>query len=142
MELAFWHSSALVPLCAQQRATPAAEALCQRFSMAVWWAAPVEIRGAIARLHRMGQLTSNQQVGAQMRLDRMRSQWREISPSLAIRDQAERFLERFPLKAADALQLAAAFAWTSGRPRARAFLSGDAQLLEAAGLLGFQAIEI
>ena len=72
----------------------------------------------------------------------MRSQWREISPSLAIRDQAERFLERFPLKAADALQLAAAFAWTSGRPRARAFLSGDAQLLEAAGLLGFQAIEI
>ena len=46
-------------------------------------------------------------------------------------------IRRFPLKAADALQLAAGLAWTSGRPRSRAFISGDTQLLEAAGQLGF-----
>ena len=41
--------------------------------MVVWWAAPVEIRGAFTRLIRMGQLTSNQNVGAQVRLQGLRS---------------------------------------------------------------------
>jgi uncharacterized protein len=142
MEPAFWDASALVPLCVQQIATPSAEALGQTYSVVVWWAAPVEIRSATARLLRMGLLTSNQQVGAQVRLAELRSKWREISPDPSLRDQAERLLDRFTLKAADALQLAAALAWTSGRPRARAFISGDTQLLEAARQLGFQDIRI
>lgn len=142
MEPAFWDSSALVPLCVQQLGTPAAQAMLQRYSIMVWWAAPVEIGGSFARLLRMGQLTSNQHVGAQVRLDRLRSQWREIAPNPSLRDQAERLLDRFPLKAADALQLAAALAWTSGRHRTRAFLSGDAQLLDAAAQLGFHAVRL
>jgi uncharacterized protein len=142
MDPAFWDSSSLVPLCVQQNATPAATALSQQFTFVVWWAAPVEIRGAFARLLRTGELTSNQQVGAQVRFADLRSKWREIAPAPALRDQAERLLDRFPLKAADALQLAAALAWTSARPRARAFVSGDAQLLEAASQLGFQAFQI
>jgi predicted nucleic acid-binding protein len=114
--------------------------MLQRYSIMVWWAAPVEIRGSFARLLRMGQLTSNQHVGAQVRLERLRSQWREIAPNPSLRDQAERLLDRFPLKAADALQLAAALAWTSGRPRT--FISGDAQLLDAAAQLGFKATKL
>jgi hypothetical protein len=90
----------------------------------------------------MRQLTSNEHVGAQVRLDRLRAQWHEISPAESLRDHAERLLDRFPLKAADALQLAAAMAWCGGRPRPRAFLSGDAQLLEAASQLGFRALKI
>ena len=140
MEPAFWDSSSLVPLCVQQHATPAAQALSQRHAFVVWWAAPVEMRGAFARLLRVGQLTSNQHVGAQVRLDRLRSKWREVAPDPSLRDQAERLIDRFPLKAADALQLAAALAWSSGRPRARPFISGDAQLLEAAHQVGFQTL--
>jgi predicted nucleic acid-binding protein len=139
MEAAFWDSSSLVPLCVQQEATPAAQALSQTYSMVVWWAAPVEIRGAVARLLRMGQISSNQHVGAQVRFAELRSRWREVSPDPSLRDQAERLLDRFTLKAADALQLAAALAWCSGRPRGRAFISGDVQLLDAASQLGFQA---
>jgi predicted nucleic acid-binding protein len=90
----------------------------------------------------MGQLTSSQHVGAQVRLDELRSKWREISPDPPLRDQAEQLLDRFPLKAADALQLAAALAWCSGKPRARAFISGDTQLLDAARQLGFQPLGI
>ena len=142
MEPAFWDASALVPLCVQQIATPSAQAAGKIYSVVVWWATPVEIRSAMARLVRMGLLTPNQHVGAQARLAELRSKWHEISPDPSLRDQAERLLDRFTLKAADALQLAAALAWTSGRPRARAFISGDAQLLEAARQLGFQDLRI
>jgi len=142
MEPAFWDSSSIVPLCARQHGTAAAEALIERYSMIVWWATPVEVRGALARLLRARELTSSQHVGAQVRCGDLRSKWREISPASAVRDRAERLLDRFPLKAADSLQLAAALAWTSERPRMRAFISGDAQLLEAARQLGFQVCEL
>jgi len=138
MEPAFWDSSALVPLCVVQQATAAAESLSRQYEVVVWWAAPVEICSAFSRLLRMGQLTGSGEVQAKAVLDRLRAQWREISPDTSLRDQAERLLDRFPLKAADALQLAAAMAWCSDRPRGRAFLSGDAQLLDAANQLGFQ----
>jgi len=141
MDYAFWDSSVLVPLCVKQRATPAVQALNAQYRMVVWWSAPVEMRGAFARLVRMGQLTSNEHVQAQVRLDRMRSIWQEVYPSEPLREQAERLVDRFPLKAADAQQLAAAIVWCGGRTKGRAFISGDSQLLDAARQLGFHAIE-
>jgi predicted nucleic acid-binding protein len=142
MEPAFWDSSALVPLCVQQQATPIAESMSKKYGMVVWWAAPVEVRSAFARLLRMGQLASSGNVQAQVVLARLRSKWSEISPDPSLRGQAEDLLDRFTLKAADALQLAAGLSWTSGRPRNRAFVSGDAQLLDAARQLGFQALGV
>jgi predicted nucleic acid-binding protein len=141
MDYAFWDASSLVPLCVKQRATPVVEALSVQYGLAVWWSTPVEIRGAFARLVRMGQLTPNGQVQAQITLDKMRSDWLEVDPSEALREQAERLVDRFPLKAADAQQLAAALTWCIGRPKGRVFISGDSQLLETARQLGFHAIE-
>jgi predicted nucleic acid-binding protein len=46
----------------------------------------------------------------------------------------------YPLKAADALQLAAAWTWCSGDAQGCTFISGDAQLLEAARQVGFQVV--
>jgi predicted nucleic acid-binding protein len=89
----------------------------------------------------MGQLTPNEHVQAQVRLDRMRSIWQEVYPSEPLREQAERLVDRFPLKAADAQQLAAAIVWCGGRTKGRAFISGDSQLLDAARQLGFLATE-
>jgi predicted nucleic acid-binding protein len=142
MEPAFWDSSALVPLCVQQQATKMAESMSKEYGIVVWWAASVEVRGAFARLLRMGQLTSPGSVQAQVVLANLRSRWQEISPGPSLRDQAEHLLDRFPLKAADALQLAAALAWCSGRPRGRGFISGDVQLLDAARQVGFQVFGI
>jgi predicted nucleic acid-binding protein len=140
MEPAFWDSSSLVPLCVQQQATLIAEAMSKKYGMLVWWAAPVEVRSAFARLIRMGQLTSGGQVQAQVVLEDLRCKWSEVHPCNEIRSQAEHLVGRFPLRSADALQLAGALAWCSGRPRNRAFISGDVQLLDAAGQLGFMAI--
>jgi len=63
-----------------------------------------------------------------------------MQPTEALRAHAEALVDRFPLKAADSLQLAAALAWCGDSPQGRAFISGDKQLLLAASQLGFHAI--
>jgi predicted nucleic acid-binding protein len=141
MDYAFWDTSALIPLCVKQRSTTTVQGLSTQYKKAVWWSTPVEMRSGFARLVRMGQLPPNEHVQAQVRLENMRSDWLEIDPSEALREQAERLVDRFPLKAADAQQLAAALIWCLGRTNGRAFLSGDSQLLDAARQLGFQAVE-
>jgi predicted nucleic acid-binding protein len=141
MDYAFWDTSALIPLCVKQQATPVVESLSAQYLMAVWWSTPVEMRGAFARLARMGQLTPNGLVQAQVTLEELRSIWQEVDPSEPLREQAERLVDRFPLKAADAQQLAAAMVWCIGRPKGRVFISGDSQLLETAWQLGFHAVE-
>jgi hypothetical protein len=52
---------------------------------------------------------------ALQRLQQLSAGWHEIDPSDEIRETAARFLRVHPLRAADALQLAAAFAavWPS-----------------------------
>ena len=138
---AFWDSSSLVPLCIKQGASGTVHQLIHTYQIIVWWATPVEVRSAFARLLRMGHISAAEFSAAQVDLDQLRGGWREIGPSQMLRDDAESFVDRFQLKAADAQQLAAANIWALGRPIGRFFLSGDTQLLEAARQLGFQAIE-
>jgi predicted nucleic acid-binding protein len=142
MDDAFWDTSALIPLCVRQRSTSTVQTLSAQYQKVVWWSTPVEIRSGFARLIRMGQLTPNGLVQAQVTLEELRAIWQEVDPSETLREQAERLVDRFPLKAADAQQLAAALTWCIGRPKGRAFISGDSQLLDAARQLGFQAIEV
>lgn len=142
METAFWDSSAIVPLCLQQPSAPAARTLTTQFGVVVWWVIAVEVRSAVARLIRMGHISSQEQVQAILLLDRLRNDWREIRPNDQVRERAEQLLDRFPLHAADALQLAAAWIWCQGHPHTRQFISGDAHLLDAARTLGFTAVEV
>ncbi|MGA3053896.1 MAG: hypothetical protein ABSD63_06795 [Candidatus Korobacteraceae bacterium] len=51
-------------------------------------------------------------------------------------------MDRYPLSAADAMQLAAAYIWSEQRPFRRCFISGDKRLLGAARSVGFHAIAI
>lgn len=140
MTPAFWDTSALVPLCVQQQPTAAVRELLEQYEIAVWWATSVEMRSAFERLLRMGQLTQAEHVAAGIRLEKLRRGWRELQPTEALRAQAETFLTSYPLKAADSLQLAAAWTWCSGDVQRCTFLSGDAQLLEAARQVGFQVV--
>mgnify|MGYP001548249582 CR=1 FL=1 len=141
MTPAFWDSSALVPICVRQQASPLVHRLLGRYEVVVWWATAVEVRSALERLLRLKELSATDHSGAERRLEQLRSVWTEIQPEKALRSDAERLLTRFPLRAADALQLAAAMTWAMDRPHGRAFISGDLALLEAAQRLGFQAIE-
>ena len=140
MTPAFWDTSALVPLCVQQQPSVVVRQLLAQHEIAVWWATPVEMRSAFERLRRMGQLSALEHAAAGVRLEKLRRSWRELQPNEGLRAQAETLLMQYSLKAADALQLAAASTWSAGHPQAYVFISGDAQLLEAARQVGFQTV--
>lgn len=109
--------------------------------MAVWWATGVEMQSAFARLLRMGLLTPIEHMEARRRVEALRKSWREIQPLEQLRYLAESLIDRFPLRAAEALQLSAALTWSRNTPRNRVFLSGDKQLVHAARLLGSMCLK-
>lgn len=141
MEAAFWDSSSVVPTLVKQRTSVKAKELTRTYRMVVSWLASVEVRGTIARLLRTSEISANEQVQALILLEDLRSVWREIGPGPAMRQKAEDFVERFPLRAADALQLASAWVWCQGHPAGRPFISGDIRLLDAARQLGFTVVQ-
>ena len=78
--------------------------------MVVWWGTEVECVSAIARRRRSNALTQDLERDAIDRLRHLSRSWKEIDPAPAIRETAIRLLRTHDLRAADALQLAAAFA--------------------------------
>ncbi len=133
----FWDASALVPLClAQPRTAESRAALKDDADMVVWWGTVVECASAIARLHRDGILTTREERAARATLEALRQSWHEIQPGESVREQALRLLRLHPLRAADALQLAAALEW-SGTPAVGMFLCYDERLNTAAWREGF-----
>ena len=141
-ESAFWDSSALVPLCVHQSATARAIALYQNYNVVVWWATPVEIISALARLARMGQLDKRGRAQAQKLATDLAGVWSVIQPSEIVRINAMQLVDRHELRAADALQLAAALEWCEGKPQGRVLLTTDQRLRGAATLQGFDAQQI
>lgn len=135
--VAFWDTSALVPLCAHQGITPRVVALYKTYGIVIWWATPVEIASALRRLVRMKQLTPDDWVTSRRLALDLAEAWRIVQPSNALRDHAKRLVERYDLKAADAMQLAAALDWCENVPRGEIFLTADQRLREAAVLSGF-----
>jgi len=142
IETAFWDTSALVPLCIQQQNSSLAGQLTTQYGIAVWWAAVVEARSAFARDLRNGVISNAEHHTAILRVEKMRQNWVEILPDEPLRLFAEDLPDRFALRAADALQLAAAYTWTMQRPAGRPFISGDKRLLDAAGQLGFRTLAV
>ena len=139
---AFWDASALVPLCVRQGMTPRAIALYKSYTAIVWWATPVEIASALARLVSMKQLDSGDWTKARKLAKNLADSWSLIQPSNVLRSKAVQVVERYDLRAADSLQLAAALAWCEDAPQGHVFLTVDQKLREAARLSGFDAKEI
>ena len=65
-----------------------------------------------------------------------------IDPSDVIRETATRFLRVHPLRAADALQLAAAFAAAERRPASLEIVTLDDRLADVAGKEGFAVFDL
>jgi hypothetical protein len=137
---AFWDSSALIPLCVCEATSSANEALAKQFSQVVWWGTWVEVRSAIARLHRSGSLNTLDRGDALLALDTLAADWNETLPSDELRILAGDLLDRYSLRAADSLKLAAAMIWCWRMPAGRVFLCGDLRLAEAAEQAGFTVI--
>jgi len=133
----FWDASALVPLLVEQPLSAhARHLLAEDQDLVVWWSTPVECASAVARLRREGILPESVEREALATLDLLRSGWHEILPGDAMRAQALRVLRLHPLRAADALQLAAALEW-AGTPAAGALVTFDERLAGAAAREGF-----
>jgi predicted nucleic acid-binding protein len=126
----------------RQNATPRAIVLYRQHDVVVWWATPVEIASTLARLARLKQIDPGDGEKAQRLAQTLADSWSTVQPSDALRDTAERLLDRYDLRAADALQLAAALEWCENDPSGRIFFTADQRLREAAALAGFDATKI
>jgi len=110
--------------------------------MLVWWSTAVECASAITRVTREGFLDEAAAATAFERLRVVSDGWSEIEPSTPIRQTAIRLLRVHPLKAGDALQLAAAVAVAGDYPSALEIVTLDAQLSRAAHKEGFVLTEV
>ncbi|MFP5209833.1 MAG: type II toxin-antitoxin system VapC family toxin [Acidobacteriota bacterium] len=134
---AFWDTSALVPLCVRQAASERSNGFFSAYRVTVWWAAPVEMASAFVRLLRREEISSLGYAQALQQLEGIAGLWDVVVPSKKVADEARALLERYPLRAAYALQLGAAMVWCEGKPKDRVFLAFDRRLREAASLAGF-----
>lgn len=108
--------------------------------MIVWWGTEVECASAVARLERKRIASREATVSALERLHDLKSAWQEIEPSEQVRRTARRLLRVHPLRAGDALQLAAALVACESDAASLELVSLDERLVEAADREGFPAL--
>jgi uncharacterized protein len=139
----FWDTSAIVPLLVAEKTTARLQALGRRDpDMLAWWGSAVECASALARLERDAALDANSAAVAFQRLRQIADAWHEIEPSQLVSENAVRFLRVHPLRAADALQLAAAFVAAERRPPSLQVVTLDERLAEAMRKEGFAVVDI
>jgi uncharacterized protein len=134
----YWDSSAIAPLLVVEDATESRKALLRSDPvMTVWWASRLECASALNRLRREGALSEASLTRTLRELSLMAASWFEVQPADAVRGRALRLLRVHPLRAADALQLAAALIAVGEDTGALTFVSNDERLREAAEKEGF-----
>jgi uncharacterized protein len=137
----FWDSSAIVSLLAAQSDSEARTALFREDGQAMtWWASKVECASALNRLRREQALDESGLAQAFGNLDAFFETCLEIAPSEEVRKRAIRLLRIHPLRAADALQLAAALAASREDPSSLPLVTTDERLRKAAEMEGFLAL--
>jgi hypothetical protein len=137
----FWDSSALVPLLiAESGSSEMAALLRSDKAPAIWWGSPVECQSALQRRRREGLLAPGAFVEALTRLQRFTEDVDVVAPTARLRERAGRALAAHPLRAADALQLAAALVWSDEAAAGEAVVCLDDRLRDAARSEGFQVL--
>jgi len=105
-----------------------------------WAASRIEIDSAIERRSREGQLRPDERRLAFAMLHELADGWTEIQAVAPVCERALRVLALHPLRAADAMQLAAALIAASDQPRGYHFVCSDERLREAASREGFDLV--
>jgi uncharacterized protein len=139
----FWDASAIVPLLVAEPTTRRLQALAARDpDMLVWWGSEVECVSVLAGLERAAALEAKGMALASHRLTQLADGWHEIEPSEIVRESATRFLRVHSLRAADALQLAAAFIAAKRRLSSLQVITLDERLADAARKEGFALVDL
>lgn len=137
--MTFWDTSAIVPLLVRESETARRETdLRADGPPVVWWGTRLECVSALALLEREDSISPASLTEAHARLEALAALWRVVRPADLVLVRAERLLRIHPLRAADALQLAAALVAVSEDPRGSTFLTSDARLATAASREGFR----
>jgi hypothetical protein len=105
-----------------------------------WVLSDVEIQSALRRLEREGAITSRALREAVRHFDTLWDGVHVIDAVGPVRLRAKRLLGVHPLRAADAVQLAAALTAVYDDPRAMEFACLDARLAQAADREGFAVV--
>jgi predicted nucleic acid-binding protein len=134
----FWDSSAIVPLLVEEPATESVMELYRRDpAILSWWGTEIECVSALSRAEREDSRMAPIVDNALLRLNTLRPSWHEVQPVSLVRQTAYRLLRVHPLRAADALQLAAAIVASENRPSNLGFVCLDRRLFNAAKREGF-----
>lgn len=142
-DVAFWDTSAIIPLFCNQTMSADSRRLRNRFNKpVVWWGTHVEVFSGINRLLREGLLNDVQSKAALGKWVRLYSRASRIRPSETVLNIAASLTAEHGIRALDAFQLAAAIVWCNERPRNRPFVCVDKRLSLAAKDAGFDVIEV
>ncbi len=137
----FWDSSAIVPLLVPEAETKICRELAEKDpEMLVWTFTLTEIFSALYRKLREGGVSESEFVSIRSRLIELSKDWFEVITIEVTRQKAHRLLAVHPLRAADALQLAAALVAFEDHPEGEEFVTFDKNLAEAARREGFQVM--
>jgi hypothetical protein len=125
----------------REPASERVEPLLQRDpEMAFWWGAPLEWWQALLAAQRRQTISAADLQKAREVLDHLRARGFEVQPTEDLRARALRLLAVHPLKAADALELAAALIWCRERTQGAGFVSLHPPLRLAAAMEGFRVL--
>lgn len=140
-DIAFWDTSAALPLCCSQSFTTQSRKWQREYpKIVVWWGTNAEIHNGLARLKRDGNLTAEQVVKALLLWEMIYKSSRVVAPIEKIIKLADDLPENYGLRALDSFQLAAALVWCQEKPRRRPFVTADERLAKAAEKAGFTKI--
>lgn len=135
----FWDSSALVPLLVRQGGSPEADRwLAEDPEVVTWTLAPVEVVSALRRLTREGELPERTAREAESVAAELAERSHVVTDVERVKGIALRLLRVHTLRAADALQLAAALVWADGVPNGLVLHTYDRRLAAAAEREGFE----
>lgn len=138
--LAFWDTSAIVPLCCFQASSQMLRGLRRKYEIVAWWASSIEGQSALKRLLLENQISQAAYNEAVKRLEIQSETWREIQPTEKVRKLTKKLIESQNLRTLDAMQLAAALIWCFEKPKGRIFVCYDDKLSEAAKKIGFTVL--
>jgi len=128
----FWDSSGILALLLKEKGSPETLKLYREDEdQSVWCLTEVEIASALSRRLREGMDPQDETV-ARTQFRVLLGRWIEVTSVESVRARALRLLGTHPLRAADALQLAAALVFCDERTESLPFVCLDDRLAEAA----------
>ena len=136
----YWDSSALVSIVVEEPRTTLLRTMRQDDpEQTVWCLSEVEIAAALARREREGADAGPIET-AREDLSKLVRRWRPVTAVESVRARALRLVRTHPLRAADALQLAAALVASDDKPEGMPFVCLDERLRDAARREGFPVL--